>query len=93
MGCIYIYIGIPEKMKTTQIKKRHLMQLCNLTNDSKSFYVYVRSKQNIRDKVGSLEDSAGNIISQVFFNGGRPKWILQLSVYQRGYLFITSSRC
>ena len=32
----------------------------------KSFYAYVRSKQNIQDKVGPLEDSAGNIISQVF---------------------------
>ena len=37
-----------------------------LKNDSKGFYAYVRSKQNIRDKVGSLEDSAGNIISQGF---------------------------
>ena len=35
-------------------------------NDSKSFYAYVRSKQNVRDKVGSLEASAGNIISQGF---------------------------
>ena len=26
----------------------------------------VRSKQNVRDKVGPLEDSAGNIISQGF---------------------------
>ena len=60
-----------------QITKRHLMQLqlkldnlketeqklaCNIKNDSKSFYTYVRSKQNVRDKVGPLEDSAGNII-------------------------------
>ena len=29
-------------------------------------YAYVRSKQNVRDKVGLLEDSAGNIISQGF---------------------------
>ena len=29
------------------------------------FYAYVRSKQNVRDKVGLLEDNAGNIISQV----------------------------
>ena len=28
-----------------------------------SFYAYIRSKQNIRDKIGPLEDSAGNIIS------------------------------
>ena len=57
---------------------------CNIKNDSKSFYAYVRSKQNVQDKVGSLEDSAGNIISRVF-NGGRPKWLLQFSVYQRRY--------
>ena len=31
---------------------------------SKSFYAYVRSKQNVRDKVGPLVDNAGNIITQ-----------------------------
>ena len=30
------------------------------------FYAYVRSKQNVQDKVGPLEDNAGNIISQGF---------------------------
>ena len=39
---------------------------CNINTDSKSFYAYVRSKQNVQDKVGPLEDSAGNIISQGF---------------------------
>ena len=39
---------------------------CNIKSDSKSFYAYVRSKQNVQDKVGPLEDSAGNIISQGF---------------------------
>ena len=29
-------------------------------------YAYIRIKQNVRDKVGLLEDSAGNIISQGF---------------------------
>ena len=29
-------------------------------------YAYVRSKQNVQDKVGPLEDSADNIISQGF---------------------------
>ena len=33
----------------------------NIKSDSKSFYAYVRSKQNVRDKVGPLEDNAGNI--------------------------------
>ena len=40
----------------------------NIKTDSKlkSFYAYVRSKQNVRDKVGPLEDNAGNIIAQGF---------------------------
>ena len=38
----------------------------NIKSDSKSFYAYVRSKQNVRDKVGPLEDNAGNIITQEF---------------------------
>ena len=53
---------------TTEIRqsKRSYEQklACNIKNDSKSFYAYVRSKQNVQDKVGPLEDSAGNIISQ-----------------------------
>ena len=38
----------------------------NIKSDSKSFYAYVRSKQNVRDKIGPLEDNAGNIITQGF---------------------------
>ena len=38
----------------------------NIKSDSKSFYAYVRSKQNVRDKVGPLVDNAGNIITQGF---------------------------
>ena len=55
---------------TTEIRqsKRSYEQklACNIKNYSKTFYAYVSSKQNVRDKVGSLEDSAGNIISQGF---------------------------
>ena len=55
---------------TTEIRqsKRSYEQklACNIKNDSKSCYAYVRSKQNVQDKVGPLEDSAGNIISQGF---------------------------
>ena len=55
---------------TTEIRqsKRSYEQklACNIKNDSKSFYAYVRSKQNVQDKVGPLEDSAGNLISQGF---------------------------
>ena len=36
----------------------------NIKSDSKSSYAYVRSKQNVRDKVGPLEDNAGNTITQ-----------------------------
>ena len=39
----------------------------NIKSDSKSFYAYVRSKQNVRDKVGPLEDNFGNIVTQGFF--------------------------
>ena len=38
----------------------------NIKSDSKSFCAYVRSKQNVRDKVGPLEDNAGNIITKGF---------------------------
>ena len=38
----------------------------NIKSDRKSFYAYLRSKQNIRDNVGPLEDNAGNIITQGF---------------------------
>ena len=38
----------------------------NIKNDSKSFYVYVRSKQKVRDKVGTLKNNRGDIISDGF---------------------------
>ena len=48
-----------------QSKRRYEQKLaCNIKNDSKSFYAYVRSKQNVQDKVGPLE--ADNIISLGF---------------------------
>ena len=36
--------------------------------DFLTFYGYVRSKQNVWDKVGPLEDNAGNIITQGVLN-------------------------
>ena len=36
----------------------------NIKSDSKSFYAYERSKQNVRDKVGPLEDNAGDKITE-----------------------------
>ena len=38
----------------------------NIKSHSKSFYAYVRSKLNVRDKVGPLEDNAGDIITGGF---------------------------
>ena len=38
----------------------------NIKHYSKSFYAYVRSKQNVRDKVGPLENNSGNIFSDGF---------------------------
>ena len=38
----------------------------NIKSHSKIFYAYVRSKQNVRDKVGPLEDNAGNILTRGF---------------------------
>ena len=43
-----------------QSKRSHQQKLArNIKSVSKSFYADVRSKQNVRDKVGRLEDSAG----------------------------------
>ena len=48
-----------------QSKRSYEQKLaCHIKNDSKSFYAYIRSKQNVRDKVEPPEDSAGNITSQ-----------------------------
>ena len=56
----------------------------HIKSDSKSFYAYVRSKQNVRDKVGPLVDNAGNIITRIF-NGRGIKYALQFSVHARRY--------
>ena len=57
-------------LATTEIRKskRTFEKILagNIKNDSKSFYAYVRSKQNVRDKVGPLENNRGNIISEGF---------------------------
>ena len=38
----------------------------NIKHDGKSLYAYVRSKQKFQDKVGPLEGSDGNIITEEF---------------------------
>ena len=50
-----------------QSKRSYEQKLaCNIKSDNKSCYAYVRSKQNVRNKGGPIEDSAGNILSQGF---------------------------
>ena len=51
-----------EARKSKRHFEHNLAQ--HIKSDSKSFYAYVRSKQTVRDKVGPLEDNAGNIITQ-----------------------------
>ena len=51
-----------EVRKSKRNVKHKLAQ--NIKSDSKSFYAYVRSKQNVRDKVGPLEDNAGIKVTQ-----------------------------
>ena len=52
----------------------------HIKSDSKSFYAYVRSKQNVRDRVGPLEDSAGNIITQGVLMAEEPGVSLRLAL-------------
>ena len=57
----------------------------NIKSDSKSFYAYVRSKQNVRDKVGPLEDNLGNNSNTGIFNGRGIRYALQFSVHAGRY--------
>ena len=51
----------------TQSKRSYEQKLaCNIKKCSNSLFAYIGSKQNVRDKVGPLEDSAGNINHKVF---------------------------
>ena len=49
-----------SKRNVEQKLAHHMKSVC------KSWYAYVRSKQNARDKVGRLDDNAGNIITHIF---------------------------
>ena len=57
----------------------------HIKSDSKIFYAYVRSKQNVRVKVGPLEDNAGNYNNTGMFNGRGIKCALQFSVHEGRY--------
>ena len=53
--------------ETRKSKRSFKQKLANdIQNDSKNFYAYVRSKQKVRYKVGSVKNSAGNVISDGF---------------------------
>ena len=73
----------PQVRKSKRNFEHKLAQ--NIKSDSKSFYAYVRSKQNVRDKVGPLEDNAGNNNNTGIFNGRGIKYALQFSVHARRY--------
>ena len=55
-----------QQMKFESLQNFEHKLAQHIKSDSKSFYAYVRSNQNVRDKVGRLEDNAGNIITQGF---------------------------
>ena len=70
---VFIYYSIYKEalnQATAEIRnsKRSYEQKIafNIKHDSKSFYAYVRSKQKVQDKVGPLEGSDGNIITEGF---------------------------
>ena len=71
-----------EVRKSKRNFERKLAQ--NVKSDSKSYYAYVRSKQNVQNKVGPLEDNAGNKITGIF-NGRRFKYALQFGVHETRY--------
>ena len=50
------------RLKLENLRGYEKKIVCNIKNDRKSLYAYVRSKQNVRDKVGPLEDTAENMI-------------------------------
>ena len=56
------YAATNEVRKSKRNCEHNLSQ--NIKSDSKSFYAYVRSKHNVRDEVGPLEDNTGIIITQ-----------------------------
>ena len=64
----YVFYKEALNAATNEVRKSkrnfELKLAQNIKSDSKSFYAYVRSKQNVRDKVGPLEDNAGDIITE-----------------------------
>ena len=65
--------------RTFEQKIAHIIK-----SDSNRLYAYVRSKQNVRDKVGPLVDNAGNYNTGLF-KGRGIKCALQFSVHEKIY--------
>ena len=64
----------------------------NIKSDSKSFYAYVRSKQNVRDNVGPLEDNFGNIVTQEFLMAEELNMHFSSVFTREDTLFVTCTR-
>ena len=66
------YADYKEALNAATNVVRHFKRNCecklaqNIKSDCKSFYGYVKNKQKVRDKVGPLEDNAGNVVTQGF---------------------------
>ena len=65
---------VRKSKRNVELKLAH-----NIKSGSKSFYAYVRSKQNVRDKVGQCWEFNNRGI----FNGLTIKYALQLSIHER----------
>ena len=87
------YDAYKEALNTATNEVRKSKRKCehklaqNIKSDGRSFYAYVRSKQNVRDKVGPLEDNVGNIITQGFLMAEELNtlYALQFSVHTGRY--------
>ena len=79
-----INVATNEVRKSKRKFEEKLAQ--NIKSDSKSFYAYVRSKQNVRDKVGPLHGGqCRGYNNRGFFNGRGIKYALQFGVHERRY--------
>ena len=78
-----LYAATNEVRKSKRNFELKLAQ--NIKSDSKSFYAYVRSRQNVRDKVGPLEDNAGDKITEGISMAEELNYALQFSVHEGRY--------
>ena len=62
----------------------------NIKHGSKSFYAYVRSKQKVQNKVGALEGSDGNLITERLSNMPHQRLLLKLKAHGIGNGMVNS---